>query len=176
MVNAKALVEIVPRSAATLGGPYKSKWTSLNIAKTWQGLSQHVAKHGWLDAVNHVRMTNEVNFGFGKLKGQDRFGNKYYEDVEYHHFRRRRVVFGNKKSWSAGDTPAEWNGWLTYKTDATPMESPPPALKFKLAHQPVCMSVMGSDANYVPPGHYNNTLQNPTTISKPRYESWKPGM
>ena len=29
--------------------------------------------------VQHVMMTNEFNFGYGKQVGQDKFGNKYFE-------------------------------------------------------------------------------------------------
>mmetsp|Transcript_21801 Transcript_21801/g.30806 ORF Transcript_21801/g.30806 Transcript_21801/m.30806 type:complete len:180 (-) Transcript_21801:257-796(-) len=178
MVNAFALSpKIVRTGSGVCNGPagsFRSRWTSPMFMKSWQGMSAYASKHGWLEAIRWIRVTNEINFNYGKLKGVDRFGNRYYENPDAIARRTRFVVFGEKRAWSACDVPSEWHSWLHQMCDETPVEKPPPLLPYKLVHLPRENSVMASNASYVPPGHYNNKLHQPDAISKPRYEAWSP--
>lgn len=60
----------------------------------------------------------------GKLVGKDKYGNQYYEN-RYNFFGTSRwVEYAEYKNldYDASQVPAEWYGWLHYRTDATPIE------------------------------------------------------
>jgi hypothetical protein len=47
---------------------------------------------------------------------------------------------------------------------------------WKLQHEPAKLSQIGFEANYVPPGHYNNkTVADFRSIGKDKYTKWVPG-
>jgi len=137
-----------------------------------QATLKHLKEHGIWKTTQHLRMTDEVDFDYGTLVGVDKFGNKYYEEDEAVAMKHRRVVYGQYETWNASDVPAEWHGWLHHIQPETPVAKPPGKVKFKVLHQPNGMSQMGSEANYLPPGHYNNSKLNFKDISKPKYKKW----
>lgn len=61
---------------------------------------------------------------FGTLVGVDKLGNKYFENNFYFYGRNRWVVYHEKfgLNYDASLVPAEWYGWLHYKTDYLPHE------------------------------------------------------
>ena len=58
----------------------------------------------------------------GKLVGIDRYGNKYYENNAYFYGRNRWVEYSDAVgvNYDASQIPAEWFGWMHYKTDYLP--------------------------------------------------------
>ncbi|KAF6138776.1 hypothetical protein GIB67_040908 [Kingdonia uniflora] len=51
--------------------------------------------------------------------GVDKFGNKYYENLDYQSGRHRWVEYGDKNRYNASQVPPEWHGWLHFITDHT---------------------------------------------------------
>ena len=93
----------------------------------------------------------------GTLVGEDKFGNKYYENLEYF-FGRDRFVFYARKDFDGSQVPAEWHCWLHHMTDKVPGSEPDK--KFLLDHRE---NKTGTTQEYVP---YSTT--------NPKIESWKP--
>ncbi|CAH2056274.1 unnamed protein product, partial [Iphiclides podalirius] len=62
----------------------------------------------------------------GVLVGEDKFGNKYFENPRYFFSRNRWVEYSDKfnMDYDGSQVPAEWFGWLHYKTDLPPHEDP----------------------------------------------------
>lgn len=53
----------------------------------------------------------------GRLVGQDKYGNKYYENPYYFYGRNRWVIWADhvKHEYDASMIPADWFGWMHYK-------------------------------------------------------------
>jgi len=86
-------------------------------------LSQMIKDHGGLKAsLYHLYRTDDLKSG--KLVGEDKYGNKYYENPQYFYGRSRWIIYNPKHGvdYDASMVPAEWFGWLHYKTDKTPIE------------------------------------------------------
>uniref|UniRef100_A0A2N9J5E6 NADH dehydrogenase [ubiquinone] 1 alpha subcomplex subunit 12 n=1 Tax=Fagus sylvatica TaxID=28930 RepID=A0A2N9J5E6_FAGSY len=64
------------------------------------------------------RQTKIHNIG-GKVVGVDKFGNKYYENLNTQYGRHRWVEYAEKGRYNASQVPPEWHGWLHYITDHT---------------------------------------------------------
>ncbi|XP_055547284.1 probable NADH dehydrogenase [ubiquinone] 1 alpha subcomplex subunit 12 [Wyeomyia smithii] len=58
----------------------------------------------------------------GYLVGQDKYGNRYYEDRTQFFPRSRWVVYAEHfgESYDASQLPAEWFGWMHHSTDRAP--------------------------------------------------------
>ena len=58
----------------------------------------------------------------GTVVGVDKVGNTYYENKRYFVGRSRWVVYNDNVSfdYDGSQVPAEWYGWLHYKTDVPP--------------------------------------------------------
>ncbi|KAI5741441.1 probable NADH dehydrogenase [ubiquinone] 1 alpha subcomplex subunit 12 [Diaphorina citri] len=87
---------------------------------------------------------------FGKYVGIDQFGNKYYENPRYFFGRNRWVIYNPDVglNYDGSMVPAEWYGWLHYKTDYTPCEDPGrPVYKWMAEHT---QNMSGSNKEYVP--------------------------
>ena len=55
--------------------------------------------------------------------GVDKYGNKYYENRRYFFGRSRWIIYNDEKyhlDYDGSQVPAEWYGWLHYKTDLPP--------------------------------------------------------
>ncbi|XP_023949877.1 probable NADH dehydrogenase [ubiquinone] 1 alpha subcomplex subunit 12 [Bicyclus anynana] len=99
----------------------------------------------------------------GKLVGEDSFGNKYYENPRYFYSRNRWVEYSDKfnMNYDASQVPAEWYGWLHYKTDLLPHQDPGrPKYKWMAEHTE---NLSGTTGQYVP---YSTT--------RPKVEAWMP--
>lgn len=89
----------------------------------------------------------------GKLIGEDKYGNKYYEDLSYFLGRNRWIEYPKYKNleYDASQVPSEWFGWLHYRTDIH---------KWILEHSE---NLTGTADAYMP---YSTT--------KPKLEAWNP--
>lgn len=104
----------------------------------------------------------------GKYVGCDVLGNKYYTS--------KRLVAGEKlKRWviykdkvDPSLVPAEWHGWLHYRTDAIPAETDKP-YAWQKAHTP---NFTGTSAAYFPAGHPLKGGKTPKATGD--YEPWRP--
>merc|ERR1711934_1107462 len=98
----------------------------------------------------------------GDLVGEDKYGNKYYENNKYFYGRNRWVIYNEKHNveYDGSMIPAEWFGWMHYKTDTPPTVKPPIKYDWMMEHEP---NQSGTDQAYVP---YSTT--------KPKIESWAP--
>lgn len=99
----------------------------------------------------------------GTLVGEDKFGNKYYENNAYFFSSNRWVVYSERygMDYDGSQVPAEWFGWLHYKTDLPPHRDPNrPKYKWMMEHKP---NMSGTNEAYMP---YSTT--------KPKIEAWKP--
>ncbi|XP_061570189.1 NADH dehydrogenase [ubiquinone] 1 alpha subcomplex subunit 12 [Cololabis saira] len=92
----------------------------------------------------------------GALIGEDKYGNKYYEDRKHYFFGRHRWVIyttemnGKNTLWEVDGSmvPAEWHRWLHCITDDPPTTHPPEPKKFLAEiHQ---FNVSGTPKQYVP--------------------------
>ena len=95
----------------------------------------------------------------GTLVGEDKYGNKYYENLEYF-FGRHRFVFYARKDFDASQVPPEWHRWLHLMTDNPPTVEPPENRKFLIDH---LENKSGTLDEYVP---YSTT--------RPKIEQWQP--
>ena len=59
---------------------------------------------------------------FGELKGTDKFGNKYYEDLEMPYGQHRWVEYADIHNPDATMIQPEWHGWMHHMFDETPAE------------------------------------------------------
>ncbi|KAJ9582281.1 hypothetical protein L9F63_003410 [Diploptera punctata] len=99
----------------------------------------------------------------GKLVGEDKFGNQYYENNYYFFGRNRWVEYSEKVhlDYDASQIPAEWFGWLHYRTDLPPHKDPTrPKYPWMLEHKE---NLSGTKDGYVP---YSTT--------RPKIEAWVP--
>ena len=95
----------------------------------------------------------------GKLKGQDIFGNKYYEDKEG----RRWVIY--KDQIEASSIPEEWYSWIHHISDQNPTTRKPEKYSWQKPH---IDNKTGSKEAYRP----NKISKKAKTFKK--YENWKP--
>ncbi|CAK9830679.1 NADH dehydrogenase [ubiquinone] 1 alpha subcomplex subunit 12 [Anthophora retusa] len=99
----------------------------------------------------------------GTLVGQDKYGNKYYENNAHFFGTNRWVIYSEKvgMDYDGSQVPAEWFGWLHYKTDLPPHKDPSrPKYKWMIDHQE---NLSGTNQAYMP---YSTT--------KPKIIPWKP--
>ena len=81
--------------------------------------------------------------------GEDKYGNKYFQNDEYFYGRNRWIIYDAKHGvdYDASMVPAEWFGWLHYKTDKTPIEKAPVNYAWMPEHQ---ANTSGSSAGRFP--------------------------
>ena len=106
----------------------------------------------------------------GELVGEDASGNRYYTERNPREGRqaRRWVVYNGPPEASL--VPADWHGWLHYRTDEPPPPGGRPKLAWQKEHLP---NLTGTEMAYRPPGH---------TLARGRRdkatgddEPWQPG-
>ncbi|XP_032679095.1 NADH dehydrogenase [ubiquinone] 1 alpha subcomplex subunit 12 [Odontomachus brunneus] len=99
----------------------------------------------------------------GTLIGEDKYGNRYYEDNRHFMGRNRWVIYADRvgMNYDGSQVPPEWFGWLHYKTDLPPYKDPSrPKYKWMMDHQ---QNMSGTNQAYMP---YSTT--------RPKIESWRP--
>jgi NADH:ubiquinone oxidoreductase subunit len=60
---------------------------------------------------------------YGELKGTDKFGNRYYEDLELPFGQHRWVEYNDIHNFDASMIQPEWHGWIHHVFDETPNET-----------------------------------------------------
>ncbi|CAK9806603.1 NADH dehydrogenase [ubiquinone] 1 alpha subcomplex subunit 12 [Anthophora quadrimaculata] len=119
------------------------------------------ANGGLLNSLRVLYRIDELKKG--TLVGEDKYGNKYYENNAYFFSSNRWVVYSEKvgMDYDGSQVPAEWFGWLHYKTDLPPHKDPTrPKYKWMTDHQE---NLSGTNEAYMP---YSTT--------KPKITPWKP--
>ena len=81
---------------------------------------------GVLGAIKYHLLNNGIRTQ-GVFKGEDQFGNKYYQDgSDYNVYTRSRWVeytkVTRKTEVNGANVPPEWHNWLHYTTNTTPVE------------------------------------------------------
>lgn len=105
-------------------------------------------------------------FRSGRLVGEDKYGNKYYEDPTRFFGRHRWVEYAEHQNleYDASQVPADWHRWLHSITDFPPNKdsqiATSKAYKWILDHSE---NLSGTKNAYFP---YSTT--------KPKIEAWKP--
>ncbi|XP_063988085.1 NADH dehydrogenase [ubiquinone] 1 alpha subcomplex subunit 12 [Diachasmimorpha longicaudata] len=100
---------------------------------------------------------------WGTCIGEDKYGNKYYENNYYFFGRNRWVDYAHHvhMNYDGSQVPPEWFGWLHYKTDLPPHKDPSrPQYKWMIDHR---MNPSGTKDAYMP---YSTT--------RTKIEPWKP--
>ena len=100
-------------------------------------LGNIIKSHGGLKAsLYHLYRTDDLKTG--TLIGEDKYGNKYYQNNEYFYGRNRWIIYNPKHGvdYDASMVPAEWFGWLHYKTDVPPTEKKPVNYSWIPEHTP----------------------------------------
>ncbi|CAG9861199.1 unnamed protein product [Phyllotreta striolata] len=99
----------------------------------------------------------------GTLVGTDKFGNKYFENPHYFYGRNRWVEYAPKygMDYDGSQVPAEWFGWLHYKTDYLPTNDPTrPKYEWMAEHTE---NMSGTPGQFMP---YSTTT--------PKIQAWVP--
>merc|ERR1711915_770291 len=115
-------------------------------------LSTIIKNHGGIKAsLYHLYQTDDLKNG--TLIGEDKYGNKYYQNDEYFYGRNRWIIYNPKHGvdYDASMVPAEWFGWMQDHTANTSGSSAGEA------------TLMGSSNAYMP-----------YTTTKPKIQSWVP--
>ncbi|NP_001165800.1 NADH dehydrogenase (ubiquinone) 1 alpha subcomplex, 12 [Nasonia vitripennis] len=136
-----------------------AKWLGLDKVNNFLQIIKH--NGGIWGSLRTLYRMDELKFG--DCVGEDKYGNKYYENNMYFVGRNRWVVYNPKVhlNYDASQVPAEWFGWLHYKTDLLPHRDPHrPKYKWMVEHTP---NLSGTDKAYMP---YSTT--------KPKIEAWQP--
>uniref|UniRef100_Q5M9K5 NADH dehydrogenase [ubiquinone] 1 alpha subcomplex subunit 12 n=1 Tax=Mus musculus TaxID=10090 RepID=Q5M9K5_MOUSE len=115
---------------------------------------QQVTGHGGLRGLLRVFFrANDIRIG--TLVGEDKYGNKYYEDNKQFFGRHRWVIYttemnGKNTFWDVDGSmvPPEWHRWLHCMTDDPPTTNPPTARKFIWTNHK--FNVSATPEQYVP--------------------------
>ncbi|XP_059618892.1 probable NADH dehydrogenase [ubiquinone] 1 alpha subcomplex subunit 12 [Phlebotomus argentipes] len=99
----------------------------------------------------------------GRLVGEDKYGNKYYENPYFFYGRNRWVEYSPDFStdYDGSQIPADWFGWMHYKTDLPPdRDGTRPKYKWMVDHSE---NMSGTPGQYMP-----------YTTTRPKIEAWDP--
>ncbi|ESO91398.1 hypothetical protein LOTGIDRAFT_209731 [Lottia gigantea] len=137
-----------------------------------------MSKTGILDKLNVFRQIIKDNGGLGKsiyvwyktddmktgdLVGEDKFGNKYYQNNYYFFGRNRWAIYSPEKhlDYDASQIPPEWHRWLQYISDVPPVgDGAPPRAKWM--------------ADYYENRTATSKAYVPYSTVKPKIQSWSP--
>ncbi len=114
--------------------------------------------------------TRLYTYFHGVAVGEDRFGNRYFQEkTAPKEGRRKRWVLYKGKA-EPSKVPPEWHGWLHYTHDVAP------PLEYTTGHhaweKPHLPNLTGTAGAYLPPGHLaKGGHRAPATAD---YEAWKP--
>jgi len=142
----------VVRSAELSGW---GSWGLKYVFKTMKGCW----RNGLWNSMKKFHYTGELKWG--TFVGEDKLGNKYYQDWDESINRDRWVDYADPSNVNASQIPPEWHSWLHHVTD-TPGQSPEVIAltpKYKKAHMP---NLTGTQKAYNPP----NYILNPGNYSK----------
>ncbi|CAH0549445.1 unnamed protein product [Brassicogethes aeneus] len=121
-----------------------------------------ISSHGGLRA-SLAKMYRMDSVRMGTCVGTDKYGNKYYENKSYFYGRNRWIEYAPYYAleYDGSQIPAEWFGWMHYKTDLIPSQDPSrPQYKWMTDHTE---NLTGTPGQYMP---YSTT--------RPKIEAWSP--
>ncbi|XP_071082821.1 probable NADH dehydrogenase [ubiquinone] 1 alpha subcomplex subunit 12 [Haliotis cracherodii] len=124
-------------------------------------LSQIIKEHGGpVPAFIKIYKNDELKTG--RLVGEDKFGNKYFQNNMYFMGRSRWVEYSPavNMDYDASQIPAEWHRWLHYIGDEPPTELPPTQRKWMSDHSE---NLSATSDEYVP-----------YSTAKPKVQAWSP--
>ena len=117
-----------------------------SIGKVWQRLKDGIP-HYYARSPGHFSKLRGIlthgarmsEFRCGTLVGEDKYGNRYFENNDYTLGRNRWWIPHDRcteEMWNydANDIPAEWHRWMTHMTDKPPTSHPPPPRVFYIDH------------------------------------------
>ncbi|KAK9370240.1 NADH ubiquinone oxidoreductase subunit NDUFA12-domain-containing protein [Lipomyces kononenkoae] len=115
---------------------------------------------------DYLRQMNSIgDTKYGRLVGVDRYGNKFFENIEEDeiHLRTRWVQY---KEWYYDVSQIEpaWHGWLGYLVDTRPNELQPDQKTVRKYPTP----------DVVPNGTGTRNAYVPYSTVKPRVSAWSP--
>ncbi|XP_075152179.1 NADH dehydrogenase (ubiquinone) B17.2 subunit [Haematobia irritans] len=125
-------------------------------------LFQIVRQNGGLKNT-YLKLYRNDDLKIGTLVGTDKYGNKYFENPYYFYGRNRWVEFADhvNMDYDGSQIPAEWFGWMHYKTDLPPIrDGNRPKHKWMADHSE---NLSGTPEQYMP---YSTT--------RPKIEAWDP--
>lgn len=86
-------------------------------------LQRSLKERGWKGCLEQLYTVGDLKFG--ELKGTDKFGNRYYEDLELPYGQHRWVEYADIHNYDASMIQPEWHGWMHHMYDETPAPSAP---------------------------------------------------
>ncbi|CAD7085073.1 unnamed protein product [Hermetia illucens] len=116
---------------------------------------------GFLSSFKKLYRFDDLKMGC--FVGCDKYGNRYYENSYYFYGRNRWVEYADHvgMNYDGSQIPAEWFGWMHYKTDLTPCEDcSRPQYKWMTDHSE---NLTGTVERYMP---YSTT--------RAKIEPWNP--
>ncbi|XP_054743671.1 probable NADH dehydrogenase [ubiquinone] 1 alpha subcomplex subunit 12 [Anastrepha obliqua] len=111
----------------------------------------------------YMKMYRYDDLKIGTLVGTDKYGNRYYENPYYFYGRNRWVEYADHLNleYDGSQIPADWYGWMHYKTDLPPTrDGSRPKYKWMADHSE---NLSGTKEQYMP---YSTTT--------PKIEAWDP--
>lgn len=115
---------------------------------------------GWRSSISKMYIMDDLKDG--KLVGKDKYGNKYFCNPRYFYGRNRWVEYAEHQrlDYDGSQIPAEWFGWLHYKTDNIPHKDCLPNYSWLADHSP---NLSGTKYAYTP-----------YTTTPPKIRVWSP--
>jgi len=113
------LLRQVARRQLSTSGPVERS-TKNTLLAPFSKLMQGVSERGWNGVLMQLYTIGDVKFG--ELKGVDKFGNKYYENLDLPYGQHRWVEYANVHDPDASAITPEWHGWMHHTFDETPDE------------------------------------------------------
>ncbi|XP_018804526.1 PREDICTED: probable NADH dehydrogenase [ubiquinone] 1 alpha subcomplex subunit 12 [Bactrocera latifrons] len=111
----------------------------------------------------YMKMYRFDDLKVGTLVGTDKYGNRYYENPYYFYGRNRWVEYADHLNleYDGSQIPADWYGWMHYKTDLPPIrDGSRPKYKWMADHSE---NLSGTKEQYMP---YSTT--------PPKVQAWDP--
>lgn len=139
-----------------------AKWANYFGYGKFVNLREMIKRNGGIGA-SIGKLARMDDMRFGCYVGEDKYGNKYYEDKTFFVGRSRWVEYAKylNLEYNASQIPPEWFGWIHYRTDIPPTEDNMKMYKWKwmLDHSE---NATGTTDSYMP---YDTT--------RPKIKAWK---
>ncbi|KYR02729.1 NADH dehydrogenase ubiquinone 1 alpha subcomplex subunit 12 [Tieghemostelium lacteum] len=110
-----------------------------------------VLQRGIKESIKTLYWTGELKYG--RMVGEDKSGNRYYENLEEVHGRHRWVEYFDRKNPEATNVPPEWHSWLHHISDKPGEDMLPFSPFYKREH---FKNPTGTDGAYTPPNFLFN--------------------
>jgi len=132
------------------------------MRKSADNLRKIIKHHGGLKGT-FLELWRNDEIKHGELVGEDKHGNKYYENNDYMYLRNRWIIPSPKYGFDVDATniPPEWHRWMHHGTDKTPTSHPRQQERWQTDEDPT--NKTGTHDKYIP---YSTT--------EPKIEAWTP--